>query len=503
MSGSEVGDEDDGEWGARRVERKHEPKGPSERERQEHSVTHLPFRSWCRHCVRGQGTEEPCKRTKGEGPEIPEVHLDFMFMGEETGGRTLAVLVARERGSKATMSTVAPRKSSGEWLARRVNAWMKEIGCAHGNITVKSDNEPALVALVEALGRERAVSGSGRMAMEHSPTLCSKSNGVIERAIRIVQGMVRTLRSAVEEKWGVSIGIDHAVWSWLIEYAGWLLSRCQVGKDGRTAYERIKGKRAKIQGLEFGEGVLWKRKRAGGPLGKLACMWNDGVFLGMKGGTGEIIVGDERGVWVTRSVRRKPIEERWDRENLGRIVGVPWRKSEGDECADGEGMETDVRVMDSEYRERLEAKGQEPVPRRAYIHKRDLERIGYIVGCPGCVSVVRGGARQAHTERCRRRVEEELKGTDRMRAAEKRRREFLDRAGRWEDMKSEWRRRKRSEREAEGSGRGGDEAETEEDRRRRRRRSGENPGYDDDAHDGDGQGRDGELDGEGDRDGER
>ena len=81
------------------------------------------------------------------------------------------------------------------------------------------------------------------------------------------------------------------------------------GQRWRTAYERIKGKRAKIQGLEFGEGVLWKRKRAGGPLGKLACMWNDGVFLGMKGGTGEIIVGDERGVWVTRSVRRKPIEE--------------------------------------------------------------------------------------------------------------------------------------------------------------------------------------------------
>ena len=97
---------------------------------------------------------------------------------------------------------------------------------------------------------------------------------------------------------------------------------------------------------------------------------------------------------------------------MGRIVGVPWRKSERDEGVDGEGMRTDVRVMDSEYRERLEAEAEdrEPVPRRAYIHKRDLEKFGYTVGCPGCVSVVRGGARQAHTEKCRRRLEEELKG---------------------------------------------------------------------------------------------
>ena len=103
------------------------------------------------------------------------------------------------------------------------------------------------------------------MVVENSPVHSSKSNGVIERAVQTVQGMVRTLRSALEEKWGVELPIEHPVWPWLVEYAAFLLTRGEVGKDGKTAYERSRGKEAKIQGFEFGEGVLWKRRREGGP----------------------------------------------------------------------------------------------------------------------------------------------------------------------------------------------------------------------------------------------
>ena len=72
---------------------------------------------------------------------------------------TLAVLVGKERGTKAIVSTVAPRKSRGEWLAKRVMAWMREVGCEFMEITVKADNELALVAVVDAVGRIRAVTG--------------------------------------------------------------------------------------------------------------------------------------------------------------------------------------------------------------------------------------------------------------------------------------------------------------------------------------------------------
>ena len=42
------------EAGMRRPERKAAPEEPAE-----HMLTHIPFRSWCRHCVRGRGKEEP------------------------------------------------------------------------------------------------------------------------------------------------------------------------------------------------------------------------------------------------------------------------------------------------------------------------------------------------------------------------------------------------------------------------------------------------------------
>ena len=78
-------------------------------------------------------------------------------------------------------------------------------------------------------------------------------------------------------------------------------------------------------------------------------------------------MGDKKGVWVTRTTRRKPESERWDRENLEMIVGVPWKTNEGDAKADGEGLDGGVRIMDREYRERMEEREEHtPVPRDVY-----------------------------------------------------------------------------------------------------------------------------------------
>ena len=43
------------------------------------------------------------------------------------------------------------------------------------------------------------------------------------------------------------------------------MSRAEVGADGKTGYERSKGKVARLLGMEFGEGVMWKRRRQGDP----------------------------------------------------------------------------------------------------------------------------------------------------------------------------------------------------------------------------------------------
>jgi hypothetical protein len=157
--------------------------------------------SWCRLCVRGRGKEEHCRDAK-RGHEVAEVHMDFMFMGDEGSEKTLAMLVARERSGGMTMATVAPRKSSGEWLGKRVMAFMREAGCEVEAVVIKTDNEPALVKVVEEIGRLRAAKGGCGLVVENTPEHSSKSSGYIERSVQGVQGMIRTWRSNLAEKWG-------------------------------------------------------------------------------------------------------------------------------------------------------------------------------------------------------------------------------------------------------------------------------------------------------------
>ena len=42
---------------------------PSEEERRTHNLTHLPYRSWCEHCVKGRGREADRKVLKSQ-PEV-------------------------------------------------------------------------------------------------------------------------------------------------------------------------------------------------------------------------------------------------------------------------------------------------------------------------------------------------------------------------------------------------------------------------------------------------
>ena len=71
----------------------------------------------------------------------------------------------------------------------------------------------------------------------------------------------------------------------------------------------------------------------------MSRLWEDGIYLGVKGGTGEVIVSNKNGVQKTRAMHRRPEEHRWTTGNLSMIGGVPWRTSAEDPNADGELVE--------------------------------------------------------------------------------------------------------------------------------------------------------------------
>ena len=339
-------------------------------------------------------------KKSSEAPTMPEIHMDFAFLGEEGDpGNTLPVLVVKERSTRMGMSAATPRKTTGTYIARRVMAFLKEVGCEVGDVTAKSDQEPAIKSIVEDVGKLRAAAGGWRYVVENSPVGSSASNGVVERHVQTIQQQSRVLKSALESRWGVKIPTLHAVVPWLVEYAGLLVNRFEVGRDGKTRFERCKGKKAKTLGIEFGEAVLWKRKPGGGALGKLTCMWEDGVYLGIRGTSGEIIIGDKKGVWKTRTVQRKPVQDTWAKDSADMIVGVPWRTSEADSNADGEQLEV-IKLSDEHVASEREVM-KEPVPRRFRIDKEDLIDHGYTAKCPGCRAALTGARPQGHSEPCR------------------------------------------------------------------------------------------------------
>ena len=60
--------------------------GPTQRELEEHQVSHLPFRSLCPECVAGRAKDDPNIRQEQRGAGgIPEIHMDYCFLRSAEG----------------------------------------------------------------------------------------------------------------------------------------------------------------------------------------------------------------------------------------------------------------------------------------------------------------------------------------------------------------------------------------------------------------------------------
>ena len=53
---------------------------PSKEEVDLHNVTHLPYRSWCPHCVRGKARRRHRRRMRRMKSNVPVISLDYMWM---------------------------------------------------------------------------------------------------------------------------------------------------------------------------------------------------------------------------------------------------------------------------------------------------------------------------------------------------------------------------------------------------------------------------------------
>ena len=250
--------------------------------------------------------------------------------------------------------------------------------------------------------------------------------------MQTVEGQIRVLKDAFETRVGAQIPSNHNILAWLVEFAGTVVNRYEVGRDGKTPFERLRGKQSRLIGLEFGEKVNFRKTAVGVRMAKLDSLWSDGVFLECRSVSGEIVVGTESGVFKTRTVQRKAYEHRWHKQNMDMVGGVPWKASTSVDSEEGVMPAVDIGMEMPEVdipRVLKEDKG--PVPRRLYIRAKDIERHGATSNCKGCIATLRGEGEVPHSDTCRKRLTEEIEKSDegaRAKRARQRELEFHERA---------------------------------------------------------------------------
>ena len=120
-------------------------------------------------------------------------------------------------------------------------------------VQIQSDQEPAIVNVQEEIRYLR----KGRTICTNSPVGESESNGRAENAVKRVQVKFRALRSDLEEKLGTKIDMNKPFGSWLIRWAGEVLTKYTKGDDGKTPWERRRGTTCDQPIANIGEKVLY------------------------------------------------------------------------------------------------------------------------------------------------------------------------------------------------------------------------------------------------------
>ena len=120
---------------------------PSEAEVEQHELTHLPFRSWCRHCARAKGKECP-HHESGLGSES-KFATDYMFMGED--GTPITILAGYDALAKALFANVVPCKGTSHGYAERALA-RNVLSTGHQKVILQSDQEPSIIDVKHMAG---------------------------------------------------------------------------------------------------------------------------------------------------------------------------------------------------------------------------------------------------------------------------------------------------------------------------------------------------------------
>ena len=121
---------------------------------------------------------------------MKQVSYDYCFMRDQPGMESAKILVSKDRATCMVSAHVVPLKGAViDWVIQQCSRDLERLG-HYGQITLKSDQEPAIVDVLKEITNLRVARGT---LLEHSPVADSQLNGFIECGIRSVEQMTRVL----------------------------------------------------------------------------------------------------------------------------------------------------------------------------------------------------------------------------------------------------------------------------------------------------------------------
>ena len=154
----------------------------------EHNISHIPFRPWCKHCVRGKAKDKQSRRlTAGQAQSsAPRIRLDYCMLtdksivaegdeeeiadgdaqrttGEKVEGKEeidgdgcATVLVMQESECRSVWAYQVQHKGgSEEWVVDQIIEDLDTIGLRNDKVVVKSDQESSAAEISRAIARCR------------------------------------------------------------------------------------------------------------------------------------------------------------------------------------------------------------------------------------------------------------------------------------------------------------------------------------------------------------
>ena len=90
------------------------PCKPTQDERLAHSVSHLPLRAWCSHCVKGLARDWPHRSNNGLPPDIPMVAMDFCFVNTESNDDDVLTILAMKEKPFQSIGAISASKQKND-----------------------------------------------------------------------------------------------------------------------------------------------------------------------------------------------------------------------------------------------------------------------------------------------------------------------------------------------------------------------------------------------------